>query len=455
MRSPIAAALASVLVASPALASDASAPAAAQTLAMRDAIGLALQYAFPARIAQFREAAAAARVGEARVAFLPDLTAGVSHNAAQRSINQDYVFRDSDGNAIPASALPTRTEYGNTTNADVTASYLLFNTTRRLDLLAARTSRKGLAASTEDAKRSVIRETARAYLLVVQADALLRLAEQDLARRTRAVDEAEALVRGGKRADYEILRAKAELATSEASAIEARNGARIARATLAQVVGKELPIGFATVPPAPPADPRAGKSGADAARAIVPASLDRRPDIRAAGADAEIARLSFIRQERRYLPSLSVFASYNRLLDVTNEDLYDESYTWGGQLEIRFSDMLANRYRSHAARADARAARVVEDQTRVAASLEIERASLELDRAAEVSAATMKTLDATRRNYEVTSERYRLGVATQTERVDAEAALVEAEVNAAKSDVGYRIALWNLRYEMGESLDAP
>lgn len=425
------------------LAGDERAP----VLGLRDAIGMALQYAFPSRIAGFREASAAARVGEARVAFLPDFSASVSRSSSERELKD-----------VAIGIIP---RHSDSVQGDLSASYILLNTTRRLDLMAAKVQRQGLAASTEDAKRAVIRDTARTYLLVVQADALLRLAEQDLTRRTRHVDETRALVRGGKRADYEILRAEAELATSEAAAVEARNGARIARATLAQVVGKELPLGFATETPAPPSDPRSGKRGAEAARAIVADSLARRPDVRAAGADAEIARLSFVKAERRYLPTLSLFARYNRVFDrytapaFDSENLYDSDFSWGGQLEIRFTDILANRYRSQASRAETRLARVVEDQTRVAASLEIERASLELDRATEVSAATVKTLDATRRNYESTSERYRLGVATQTERVDAEGALVEAEVNAAKSDVGYRIAIWNLRYEMGEPLDAP
>lgn len=442
-------ALTSIAVA-PVHAQPAGAEERAPVLGLRDAIGMALQYAFPSRIAGFREASAAARVGEARVAFLPDLSASVSRSASERSLNRDSEFFDALTAEQKADA-----RRGSTFDADASASYLLLSTTRRLDLQAAKVQRSGLAASTDDAKRAVIRDTARTYLLVVQADALLRLANQDVSRRTRHVEETRALVTAGKRADYEVLRAEAELATSEASAVEARNGARIARATLAQVVGKELPLGFSTETPAPPADPRRGKTGYAAAREIVADSLSRRPDVRAAGADAEIARLSFSKTERRYLPTLSVFARYNRLLAPTRDDTYLESYVLGGTFEIRFTDILANRYRGKASRAEVRLARVVEDQTRVAASLEIERASLELDRATEVSAATVKSLDATRRNYESTSERYRLGVATQTERVDAEGALVEAEVNAAKSDVGYRIAIWNLRYEMGEPLDAP
>lgn len=414
---------------------------------MGDAIALALRHAFPTRIAGFREAAAAARVGEARVTFLPDLSASIRQSGAERDIKEDF-----DG-LIP--------RHDDALSADVTASYLLLSTTRRLDLAAAKVSREGLAAATDDAKRAVARDAARAYLAVVEADALLRLAEGDVSRRARSVEEAQALVRGGKRAEFETLRAEAELATTEANAVEARNAARIARAVLAQVVGRELPIGFRTEVPAAPADPRAGKRGAEAARELVPASLAKRPDLRAAAADAEIARLGFLRSERRYLPTISLFARYDRVIErysspiFEQESLYDTAFSWGGQLEVRFTDTLANRWRSQAARADARAAQVIEDQTRVAASLEIERASLELDRATEVGAATAKSLDAARRNYESTSERYRLGVATQTERVDAEAALAAAEADAARADVGYRVALWNLRYQMGEPLDVP
>ena len=112
-----------------------------------------------------------------------------------------------------------------------------------------------------------------------------------------------------------------------------------------------------------------------------------------------------------------------------------------------------NFYRDRDARAQARLQDVVADQTRVAVSLDVERSMLEVDRATEVAASVSKSLAAARRNYETASERYRLGVGSQTEQIDAEATLVEAEVNAAKADVGLRTALWNLRYEMGEPLD--
>lgn len=412
---------------------------------MRDAVALALQHAFPSRIAGYNEAAAAARVGEARVAYLPDLSTGISASGYQRVVNRNYYL---------GSSLPDASLRGDSYDATLSASYVLLSTTRRLDVLSATIQREGLAASTEDARRAVVRNTATAYLRVVEADALLRLAEQDVGRRTRHLDESRALVRAGKRADYEVLRAEAELASAEASLVQARNGVRVARATLAQAVGRELPIDFTAETAPPPADPRGG-SGPAVAREIVPPSLARRADVRAAGAEAEVARLELRRQERRYLPTLSLFARYNRVLDASQFDAFDQSYSYGGQLDVRFSDMLANIYRSKAVRARARAANIAEDQARVAAALEIERASLELDRSIEVSAATRKSLDAARRNYESTSERYRLGVATQTERVDAEASLVEAEVNAAKADVSYRVAIWNLRYEMGEPLDVP
>ena len=427
---------------------------------MRDAVAIALRRAFPSRIAGYREDAAAARVGVAWTAFLPDVTASVSGTANDRLTNDHFLGITESG--VPYT-LGSQTLGGNSYDVGAGASYVLLSTTRRLDLLAAKKQREALAADNETAKRAVVRDTANAYLRVVEADALLRLADQDVSRRTRHLEESRALVKAGKRADFEVLRAEAEYATSEASRVEAKNAARISRATLAQVVGRELPYDFLTERPVPPADPRGGKSGPDAARALVPDSLAKRPDVRSAEAEARVAIYSLRATERRYAPTLSLFARYTSPILGSQDDPFlparddpfRNEFLWGGSLEFRFTDMLATRYRTKAARAEARIADVVEDQTRVAASLEIERASLELDRAVEVAAATQKSVDAARRNYEATSDRYRLGVATQTERVDAEAALVEAEVNAAKSDVGYRIAIWNLRYEMGETLDVP
>lgn len=422
-----------------------AAPAAsgdASRLSLGDAIDMGLRHSFAARIAASRDEAAAAGVGEAWVSFLPDLSASAGLNAYERTVNPRYVF----GSGITGSDLR-----GDSSEANLTASYVLFSTTRRLDLRAAQLRRESQAADTEAARRAVVRDVVRAFLAVVQDDALLRLADQHVVRRTRLLEETRAMVRAGKRAEFELLRVEAELASADASQVEARNNARIARSTLAQVIGKELPLDFTAVPPAPPADPR-GETP-PAVREVVDASIVRRPEVDAAEADARAARIGWRRVNRRFVPTLALFARYNRLIEVSRFDPFDQSVSYGGQLEIRFSDVLANTYRSRASRAEARIASIAADQTRVQVSLEIERATLEADRAAELLAAVRKSLAAAMRSFESTAERYRLGLATQTERIDAEANLVEAEVNEVRADVGYRNALWNLRYEMGVPLE--
>ncbi len=410
------------------------------TVELRDAIALALRHAFPARIASEREAAARARVGEARTAFLPDLSASVAGNAYQRMLNPDYVY----GAGIDDEELS-----GEAFDADLTASYVLLSSTRRLDLKAATLGLARSSAANETARRQVVRDVARAYLRVVEADAVLHLARQDLLRREQHRNESRALIAAGKRADYELIRAEAGVAASEASRVEASNGARVARSTLMQVIGHELPADFAIASPPPPVDPRAGR----AADELVRSALARRADLRAAEVDAAAVRVDRARVDRRFLPTLSLYARYNRVLDASRFDAFDRSTSYGGRLDVQFSDLFTNAYRAKGARAEVRAAEIAADQTKVAISLDLERALLDVDRAAELMAALDKSRQAARRNYESTAERYRLGVATQTERIDAEVALAEAELDAAKADVGHRIANWNLRYEMGEPLE--
>lgn len=437
-----------------AAAAAASAPApSGPPLSLRDAVNLALTHAFSARIASYREASASAKVGEAWVAFLPDVTGVVVDNAYQNTVNSNYVgLKPPPTPGATPFPIPSSELHGTQTEADINAQYVLLSSTRRLNLKAAQLARDSQRNQTENARRQVIRDTARAYLQVVQADALLRLADQDVARRRQHLDEASALVKAGKRAEYEVIRAEADLAASEASLVDAKNQARVARSTLAQTVGTSLPLDFAAEPPAPPVDPRKQKPR-EAQADMIQNSLQKRPDVESAEYDATAAQVGVEQQRRAYLPSLSLFARYTKYPSPASTDLIDSSWTYGGQLTIRFSDMLTNAYRERDARAQAHLQAVVADQTRVAVSLDVERAMLEVDRATEVQASQQKALDAAQRNYDSVAARYHLGVATQTEQIDAEAALVEVETNAAKADIALRTALWNLRYEMGEPLD--
>src|SRR5438105_2881701 len=62
-------------------AQEATPTPAGQVLTLPDAIALGLTHAFGARIAGFREQAAAERVGAARTAFLPDLSVTLDDRA--------------------------------------------------------------------------------------------------------------------------------------------------------------------------------------------------------------------------------------------------------------------------------------------------------------------------------------------------------------------------------------
>jgi outer membrane protein TolC len=443
---PLVLLLASLLSVS-ALAAEPAAGTVVQgpSVSLKDAVVLALNHAFSARIATYREASAAARVGEAQVAFVPDFSASLNDSGYSRYPNPNYIY-------TPPGGIPKNERYGKSLQADLNANYVLLNTTRRLDLQAAQLTRESQGKSTEAAKRTVVRDTARAYLQVVQSDALLRTAEQDVTRRQHHKDEANALVRAGRRAEYEVIRADADLAAGEANLIEVKNNVKISRSTLAQVIGTALPLDFVATSPAPPVDPRTTRAG-ESADQMISASVKARPDVQAAQDDADVAHIGYNRSNRAFFPSLSLYARYSKFPTPAGIDAVDSSFTYGALLEIRFSTVLNNLYATKDTLAQAHLQAVVADQTRVAVSLDVERAMLELDRYAEVKAATMKSLEAARRNYETAAERYRLGVATQTEQVDAESGLVDAEVNAVKSDVGYRTALWNLRFEMGVSLD--
>ena len=433
-----------IVVSAPALAQEPS-PAVTPTgptVTLQDAMSLAMQHSFTTLVANYRQVSAAEAVGVTKVGFLPSLSATIQDSALQQHANDKSPVGAALGNS-----------YGQQRQGSLDARYELFSTTRRLDYRSASLSLSSQTQQAELARRQVRRDVANAYLTVVQDDQLLRLADADVVRKTRSLDEARAMVKAGKRAEFEVVRAEADLASAQATEVGARNDARLSRQALAQVVGFDLPIDLAVTPPSVPPDPRGSPAGPGISDAQIDDVLRHRPDVLSSSTDAEVASVQLQKTRRRYLPTLSLFGDYTQVIEPTRTDFFDRTVSYGGQLVVRFDDTAANVYRTGQARADAQGAAVKAEQTRIGARLDIRRAALEVDRATEVRDATAKALDASRRNYDSVDERYRLGVASQTERVDAEQALVSAEVDAEKADVGLQTALWNLRYEMGASLE--
>jgi len=320
----------------------------------------------------------------------------------------------------------------------------------RLDALerAARAEREATGEDLSAARADLRLDVSRAFWTLVTA----REAEQVL---TRSLDRIGAYVRDlrtrleqGLIPPNELLSAEAQQARERVAAIEAGNARRIAEADLRRLTGIEA---AGELEPVATLEPPSSLQ-AETARLITEA-IARRPERRALTdrADAARARLDAAAAER--LPQIGVGGGFDYGRPNTRifpraarwEDSWDVSInaTWtlwdGGRVRADRAEAAAG-----ARAADARLADFDRQVT-----FEVRQRQLELESSRAAIAAADEGVRAATEARRVLGERFTAGVATNTEVLDGQTAMLQAELDRTRALSNARIAEARLMRALG------
>ena len=288
-------------------------------------------------------------------------------------------------------------------------------------------------ARTESDRLDVALVVEETFFAVHGAKAVLRAAEGALQRARLHRDQAGAGVRSGLRSPIELTRALADLSRFEIARIRASGGLDVAQAIFAAAVGVPEPRLDATgepgTPPAAPSEASVAAAGArdplvrealsrlDAQRALTSvAEAELRPDIfitaslnaRAGGGPASGAQGAF---------------GAGLIPDVPN---WDAAVVLSWPLYDRSS--VARRDASRA-REEQRRAEV--DLARQRASAGIQQALAAFELAGQAIPAVQRSLEAAQANHAQAEARFKAGLGSSVELADAEALLVQAQIDLA------------------------
>lgn len=281
-------------------------------------------------------------------------------------------------------------------------------------------------------------EVARAYWAVVTTRAAVRVLDAAVTRSASHLGDVRERFDAGLAAPNETALAEAQLARTRMLLIEAGNQRTAALAELERLTGGELGESFEPASPLEPAAPPAagpmaglpdGSGGADAE------ALRHRADSAAAMRDAAAGA-------RRPTVAVVAGADYARPNPriFPRADRWDES--WDAGVRVTWPLWDGGRADADTAQAAAAAlaarARLAEFESR--RNLEVRLRQLDIDSGrAAVEAATAAVRAATEAR-RVVSERYRAGVLAQGELLDAELALLQAELDRTRALAGVRLA---------------
>ncbi len=402
------------------------------------------------KAADFDDAAAAARIDEAHQAELPAL--GVS-----AQINR------STGNTVPGAffpqqgfvpiAGPTRGKGIDggawQTGASVWASWDVLAFSRQAATIdQAVAARSESSAAVNARKLDVAYRAADAFLVLIEAQEAVRLAQAVVQRAETLRTVTKSLVDQSLRPGADGARAEAELAAARTLLSRAEQVRDVRRAELGAAIGRaDLRVD---------AEPGKWVGSVDDVAARATAPSPNHPEI--AQSDAAIARTAEAQRvvSAQYLPRVDLVAALwargSGLFDSPASGFVPDVANWGVGATVTWSilDIPAIRARAHTASAAHAAAVARREETVLAVAGQLASASAMLKGALRVAKQTAPTLASARTAEEQAAARFKTGLAPVVDLADAQRALAQAELDDVLARLEVRRAVLLLARVSGD-----
>ncbi len=309
-------------------------------------------------------------------------------------------------------------------------------------------SARYLAMSADAAYQAVLltmqADVAATYFSLRGTDQQLEVLRETMAVRTNAFAAIEQRVRAGFGTEFEVQRARVEVASAQAVLHAAeRRRAELANA-LAVLCGQapadfEAPVG-ATVPPLPPVAPD-----------LPSTLLERRPDVARAERELAARNAEIGVAKAAFFPVVRLTAAGGYLSGEAADLFLWDSRTWGLNPSVSWPVFAGGRNRAklEAAQAAYEEAVARYRQQVLVAFQEVEDSLAALRFLAQEQSALEEAATAARRSAAISFERYRAGSINFIEVVDSETARLQAELSRVRSATEQRLALVRLLKALG------
>jgi outer membrane protein TolC len=415
--------------------------AAAQTpLTLKDAVKQALGRHPSLEAADARIQAAESRIGQARSGYLPRVQ---YMENLMRGNNPVYVFgslltqRQFTAANFDIARL-NRPDALNNFQSMVTAEQLIYDFGGlKNGVRAAELGRKMTEAEKRAAELNLIAHVARAYHGVTLATQALEVAREALKTAEADLKRAQTVRDAGLATDADVLAVQVHVAAMKEQVIRREADLKVARAALNEALGLPLDTPHELATPLLPAPP------------VEAASPELRPEIeqirlakQAAEAQARSARAG-------YLPQIAFRAQ----VEADRQEFFNRGGgNWLVMGSVRWNLFDGNRTRQTVAEAKAMAsaAAASERQYTNALKLELTKALADFDAATERIAVTEAGVAQAEESLRIIRNRYSNGLATVTELLRAQTALLDAKTRRLAAIHDQRLAAVEVERSAGK-----
>ncbi len=322
----------------------------------------------------------------------------------------------------------------------------------RLSSAAAAAEHQALAGELDarSDEAELVTNITTAYWMLYQARETRRAVEENVARLESMERDAQNLLKAGMATRNDLLRIQTQLSNARLGQIDAENDLQVAGMSLNLVMGRPVDT---------PVDPVSEPSAADSASlppetAAVASALGLRPDALAAQDRVESSQAALKAARGGFWPQLLLSANYYyskpnaRYLPAV--DRWKDSWDIGLQMQFDVWNWGATAAQADQAAAALSANQAMAEQLRQSIALDVERSLLGVRRAARKIDVARLGVSQAGENARSMGDKYRAGLATTTELLDANVALLQARTSLTAALVEQEIARVRLQKASGQ-----
>jgi outer membrane protein TolC len=314
---------------------------------------------------------------------------------------------------------------------------------------AARADASAAAADVAAAQADLRLEVARAFWALVTARATAAVIDRSLARAQANVNDVRQRLNAGLVPPNEVASAEAQESRQRMLLIETRNQAEQSSAELARLIGEDV-----LQPIEPAADLELDAPAAIALPALIAEARSTREERRAIQQRIAAAEEQVAAAEGGRRPAIAITGGFDYARPnphiFPRADRWDDS--WDAGVSATWALWDGGRSKAEAAHArtliDAARQRLAEFDSVVA--LDLRQRLLDIDSGRAALAAADDAVRAATEARRVVAERYSAGVAIQTDVLDADVALLQAELDRTRAIAGVRLAEARLTRALGK-----
>ena len=372
-------------------------------------------------------------VRESRSAELPTLTGSLTAEAANNgsrvasgSLSDSRLFQHAGG-GVTASQLIT--DFGRTGNLVASAK------------LQERAQNANEIASKED----IVLATDEAFYNALQAQALLRVAQQTVSTRQATQGQVNQLTQNKLRSTLDLSFANVTVSQSQLLLLDAGNNASASMATLDEVLGLDHETSYTlvdttTAAPPPPPD----------VDVLVQMALKQRPDLQALDLNRQAEQKLSRAQAEQKLPTITALGTVGGA--PVRPGTYFRS-SWDGGIAANVNVPIFNGFLFSAqAKEAALRANAASEQTRQLRNQivrDVHTAWLQTSNAFQRIGVTAELLNQSNQSLSLAQTRYQLGLSSIVELSQAQLQQTQADITHTNAEYQYRIALAALNYQIG------